>query len=132
MYLEGQQVPKDYGKAQHYFEQAAKQGDKRAMYYLGQIHQRGLGKQRDLAKAASWYKQSAELGFNKSQNEYGMLLAQGQGVKLDYVKAYAWLSLAEKNGNNKATANKNRLSQILKPEQLSQAKAAAKAMLNES
>jgi TPR repeat protein len=55
------------------FERLAKQGDKRAQYYVGRMYHLGEGRLQDRMEASRWYRMSADQGFARAQNNLGVL-----------------------------------------------------------
>jgi hypothetical protein len=68
----------------------AEAGDAEAMYYVGQIYEKGLGTPPDYAKAAEWYRQSGEKGYGPAAVNLGSLYEQGLGVEKNEVEALNW------------------------------------------
>jgi uncharacterized protein len=68
----------------------AEAGDAEAMYYVGQIYEKGLGTPPDYAKAAEWYRQAGEKGYGPAAVNLGSLYEQGLGVEKNEVEALNW------------------------------------------
>lgn len=68
----------------------AESGDAEAQYYVGQIYEKGLGRDPDYTKAAEWYEKSAEQGYSPAQNSLGFLYEKGLGVAADAEAALNW------------------------------------------
>lgn len=68
----------------------AEAGDAEAMYYVGQIYEKGLGTSPDFAKAAEWYRRAADKGDGASAVALGSLYEQGLGVEKSEVEALGW------------------------------------------
>ncbi len=66
---------------------AAEAGDPTAQTYVGEIHERGLGRARDYSTAALWYRKAADQGHPRAQLLLGTLYEKGLGVERDPVKA---------------------------------------------
>jgi hypothetical protein len=66
---------------------AAEAGDATAQTYVGEIHERGLGRARDYETAARWYRKAADQGFPRAQLLLGALYEKGLGVKRDPLQA---------------------------------------------
>lgn len=69
---------------------AAKEGDPTAQTYVGEIHERGLGRAPDYAEAAVWYRKAADQGFPRAQLRLGALYEKGLGVPRDRVRSLNW------------------------------------------
>jgi hypothetical protein len=65
----------------------AKQGDKIAQAYVGEIFEKGLGAQPDYQAAATWYRKAAEQGYSRAMINLGFLYEKGLGVAKDPVEA---------------------------------------------
>jgi hypothetical protein len=68
----------------------AREGDPQAQNYVGEIFERGLGRQPDYAQAAEWYRRAAEQDFAPAQINLGQLYEQGLGVPRDQIQAINW------------------------------------------
>ncbi len=73
---------------------AAEDGDAEAQNYVGEIFERGLGREPDYETAAKWYAKAAEQGFSAAQINLGQLYEHGLGVVPDVTKALAWYDRA--------------------------------------
>ncbi|HET8707146.1 MAG TPA: caspase family protein [Pseudomonadales bacterium] len=65
----------------------AKNGNKEAQNYVGEIYEKGLGLTPDYQTAAMWYQKSAAQDFARAQINLGNLYEKGLGVPKDPVKA---------------------------------------------
>ena len=77
----------DYRSALNVWLERARQGDAEAQYYVGTIHEKGMGRAADHAQAFSWYQRAAEQGFTKAQMALGYLYEMGLGVEQDLVES---------------------------------------------
>jgi Sel1 repeat len=68
----------------------AKEGDKVAQTYVGEMYEKGLGVQPDYGRAAEWYRKAAEQGYARAQMNFGYLYEKGLGVEKDPMTASAW------------------------------------------
>lgn len=84
----------DYATAMQLLRPLADEGDAQAQYFLGFMHEKGLGVPQDYGGAIRWYRLAAESGHPYAQNNLGVLYKNGKGVAKDYVQAYAWFALA--------------------------------------
>jgi uncharacterized caspase-like protein len=80
----------DYRTALNFWLPQAKEGDKEAQTYVGEIYEKGLGVPPDYAVAAAWYRKAAEQGDSRAQINLGHLYEKGLGVERDAVQALAW------------------------------------------
>ena len=72
----------------------AKEGDVNAQVYVGEIFERGLGREPDFAQAANWYRQAAEAGSPVGQINLAQLYEKGLGVPQDPAQAAHLYELA--------------------------------------
>lgn len=72
----------------------AKKGDVKAQIYVGEIFERGLGRQPDYRRAADWYRMAAEAGSPVAQINLAQLYEKGLGVPPDPVEAARLYELA--------------------------------------
>ncbi len=68
----------------------AKEGDKVAQTYVGEIFEKGLGIEPDYVLAAQWYRKAADQGNERAQINLGYLYEKGLGVKKDPLTALNW------------------------------------------
>ena len=61
----------------------AKQGDVEAQIYVGEIFERGMGREPDYERAAEWYRKAAESGHPVAQISLAQLYEKGLGVPQD-------------------------------------------------
>ena len=107
-------------------QQAAKQGNPDALYFIGNLLQKGEGLAKNPQEAIKWLGRSAAQGHALSQASMGKHFFEGE----DFKKAYTWLSVAVANG---ATPENMKLlqeaSKHLTPEQLQAAQSLAKKLV---
>lgn len=66
----------------------AKEGDKQAQTYVGELYERGIGGVApDYAAAANWYRKAADQGYSRAQMDLGFLYEKGLGVAKDPAQA---------------------------------------------
>lgn len=58
----------------------AEDGDAQAQFFVGQIYEKGLGRQPDGTKAASWYERAAVQEYKPAQTALAMLTERGYGA----------------------------------------------------
>lgn len=68
----------------------AEAGDAEAMYYVGQIYEKGLGTTPDFKNAADWYRKAADKGYGAAAANLGSFYEQGLGVEKNEVEALNW------------------------------------------
>ena len=92
----------DYATALKIWLPQAKEGDKIAQTYVGEIYEKGLGVAPEYALAFEWYRQAAEQGYERAQINLGYLYEKGLGVQRDPMAALDWYRKA--SGLNSAIA----------------------------
>ena len=80
----------DYATALKVWLPQAKDGDKVAQTYVGEIYEKGLGVQPDYVLAAEWYRNAAEQGYERAQINLGYLYEKGLGVEKAPMTALDW------------------------------------------
>ena len=104
-YISDQQ--KRNAEAAFSIEEAAKKGDRLAMYNLGLFYREGRNFAKDDLKAAHWLRQSCNYtpGFARAQNDVGFMYETGRGVTQDSKEAKKWFKLAAEQGYEPAQIN---------------------------
>ncbi|MDA0663166.1 MAG: tetratricopeptide repeat protein [Proteobacteria bacterium] len=78
----------------------AKEGDARAQYLAGLLHENGLsGFPVDLDEAVKWFGLAAEQGEFRAQFSLGEMYADGRGVPQDFKAAATWFRRSAEQGN---------------------------------
>lgn len=116
----------DFATALREWQPLAEQGDARAQFSFGLLHENGDGVPRDYAKARQWYEKAAAQGDAKAQLYLGMQFSFGQGGPVDLVQAYMWYSLAAGNGNAHAPGYRDDLIRQMTPAQIAEAQKRAR------
>ncbi len=93
---------KDYKTARELWLPLVEQGDPRATFYLGFMHDMGFGVPENDKEAIKWYKLAAERGDSRGLLFLGYIYDFGSGVPEDNEKAFKWYWLAAKQGFNQA------------------------------
>lgn len=62
MYELGDPFTQDFRAAAKLYEDAARGGEARAQFYLGQLYERGDGVAKNVAEALHWYRKAAHVG----------------------------------------------------------------------
>ena len=81
-------------EAFYWYKKAVVQGDKVALYGLGQCYGAGCGVEVDYALAAYYIEQSAQKGLKEAQEAIALMYKTGLGVQKDMNKAYYWQNKA--------------------------------------
>ena len=79
----------------------------RALFWVGNMYQKGRGTAVNLERAIEFYRRAALLGNTDAQNNLGLMYRYGTGVQLDREKAFAWFSIAASNGHRIAADNRD-------------------------
>ena len=90
----------DYQSALRVWMDRAREGDAEAQHYVGEIFEKGLGREPDYAEALAWYKRAAEQGYNRSQVSIGYFYERGLGVEADPNEALKWYRRAAGLGDD--------------------------------
>jgi TPR repeat protein len=109
---------KDYKTAHELWLPLAEQGEPRAQFFLGFMHDMGFGVPENDKKASKWYKLVAEQGDSRGQLFTGFMYEFGHGVPKDYEKAVKWYQLASKQGYKQAKIKIYKLAKKNSPEAL--------------
>ena len=121
-FLLGSGVPKNYGKALHWYTLAAENGNKEAQNELGFMYFVGKVVEQDVKKGADLFLQAAHNGLAIAQYNVGIMYFTGNGFEtVDLQKSCAWLNLAASNGHQPAMAARNYLESILTGKELAAA-----------
>lgn len=110
----------DVERAVTLYNQAAAEGDLRAMVSLAQLHESGTGVPQDMTAALDLYERAAEGGSADAMINLAVTLFEGQIVPKDEARAVSLLQRAAEGGSAKATFNLGVLAQdgvALAPEQ---------------
>lgn len=85
--------------------EAAAQGDRLALFEIGNRYMDGRGVEADMSKAATWYEKAAGKGFAPAEYRLASFNEKGLGVPVDVKKARAWYEKAAHQGNASAMHN---------------------------
>jgi TPR repeat protein len=105
LYVQGEQVEKNYHKAFQWYLRASVQGHAQAQNDLAALYYKGHGVPKDYREAIKWWKLSAEKNYAVAQNNLGYLYEKGQGVEKDNSMAANWYLRAAEQGYHKAQNN---------------------------
>lgn len=89
----------DYEAAMLEWAECAKEGDARAMAYIGYIYFAGLGFPQDDAKALEWFERAAEKGDPDAIASMARMYAHGWGVEKDIERAFALMERVKEEDN---------------------------------
>ena len=66
-------VPQDQAEAMAWYDEAARQGDAKALFKLGEAYERGRGEAVDPVQAMSWYTLAEEQGYERASERVARL-----------------------------------------------------------
>lgn len=92
----------NYGEAAVIWRPLAREGDPKAQFNLGLLHETGRGVTEDPAEAAAWYERAARQGVTQAQLNLAALHQTGRGVTQDPAEALYWLEVAARLGEGAA------------------------------
>ena len=93
------------GIASEALRDAARKGDRVAIYEIGVRYSQGRGVKRDMKLAADWFGRAAERGFAPGEYSLGSLHEKGVGVPRDLDRASELYASAAEKGNARAMHN---------------------------
>jgi hypothetical protein len=91
----------NYINAKMLFLKMSRQENPIANYYLGAIHEFGLGVENDLSKAAHYYRMSAARGDIDAKSKLAVLFAQKDSPLYEPISSVFWHEKAAKGGSAK-------------------------------
>ena len=98
------QTDDEYKQAARYLKKAAESGLGTALYLMGVLAERGLGRPVDMAEAIQYYAVAADKNVSSAQAKYGMALMVGQNVAKDTTRGETFLRRAALSGDAEAAA----------------------------
>jgi localization factor PodJL len=117
MYRQGLGRPRDLDLAKLWLHAAARAGEPDAQKLLGEVYVDDTAGVPDYFQAARWFREAAEQGVVDAQYNMGVLYEGGLGVPRDFAQSYFWFSLAARSGDSSAPEDRERVAQLLTPEQ---------------
>lgn len=108
-YYSGKGVQKDYTQAWQWFSKAAESDNAEALFYMGEMINKGLGVPQNPGYAAVYYTLAADQGYAEAENaitasglefEAGKAYYLSADSWLDYKKAFTWMQKAADKGND--------------------------------
>ena len=95
----------EYHLAQRLLIPLANDNHTESQFYMGMIHDMGLGVARNANAAVSWYRKAAEKGYHHAQHNLAVAYANGEGVMPNVEVALMWWKRAAKQGNTDSQYN---------------------------
>ena len=108
----------DYKSAHDKFLWLAKKENPGAQYGLGTIYENGWSVPQDYQQALTWYHLAARQGYAMAQLRLARMYYYGNGVSRDHIMAYVWSSLAAAQGDEIGRKNRDRIAELMAPEQM--------------
>ena len=109
---------KDYETARKLWTPLAEQGDPRALFFMGFMHEMGFGVPKDDKEAFKWYELAAEQGESRAQLFMAYMHDFGRGVPKDNQEAFKFYLLAVEQGYYEVKKNIYNLAKKNVPEAL--------------
>jgi len=69
LYFNGDGTPANFGAAHYWFNEAYKQKEPKATYFMGILYKSGLGVKKDMGTANKYFKEAESLGFKLNPND---------------------------------------------------------------
>ncbi len=89
----------NFPRARTEFFREAMLGHARAQFYLGEIHEGGVGVDVDYSSAFNWYHSAAQQEHAHAQRRLAYLYSHGLGTDKDESKAFVWYLRSADNGD---------------------------------
>ena len=121
----------NYEEAAQIWQPLAEEGDRKAQFNLGLLHETGRGVAQNLSAAVAWYERAARQGVTQAQLNLAALHQTGRGVTQDPTEALYWLEVAARLGEgaarNQASDAATELAPLLEDGEAEAARARASA-----
>ncbi len=104
----------------------AEQGDVKAQYFLSVMYKIGDVVTQDYEQRIYWTTKAAEQGHAKAQYNLGHIYVKGDGTPQDYVMAHMLFNIASISGTENAKTNRDKVADMMTPNQIEQAQRLAK------
>ncbi len=126
----GRGTEQDFIKAEAYYLRAAEKGHVGAQRNLGTLYYFGRINAVDHTRAFNWLIKAATSGDIKSQLMTGTMYFNGEATQKDNIRAYAWIFLSSRSGLSRAADALNKLTKIMTPQEILQAKNLAPTLIS--
>ena len=100
MYHTGSGTEQSDELAAKMWNDAAKDGDLRAVFALGLLYETGSGVPEDMQKAMDLYLEAAHNGLVQAKRKVGMMYEEGIGFDMSYTDALRWFREAADDGDS--------------------------------
>ncbi len=105
MYVHGQGVAQNWGKAADWYEKAAQAGEPQAMYCIGFMYMQSRVREYDAERSSAWFakaakglEKEAQAGDAKAMTTLSGMYGSGYGVTRNKQKSHDWLERAATAG----------------------------------
>jgi hypothetical protein len=125
----GNQSTSDIRKAIKWYEIAAKQGNRDALFNLASIFYNGNKDHmilKDYVRSAGYSRQAAESGDEIAQFSLGKMYVEGKGVIQDYIQAHMWFNVSNSNGHKPAIKLRDIIEKKMSKQQVEEAQKLAR------
>ncbi|MFP3873092.1 MAG: tetratricopeptide repeat protein [Thiohalophilus sp.] len=95
----------EYTLARRQWVPMARLGHAESQFYMGLLHDVGVGIRPDARQAIRWYRLAAEQGLPEAQQKLALAYARGEGVARDISRALRWWLRAAHQGNTDSQYN---------------------------
>ena len=111
----------DFEEAREKFQWLAERGSPDAQLGLGTLYEEGKGSPRNYEEATHWYSRAAKQGLARAQVRLARMYYFGRYVRQDNFLAYIWLTLAAQQGDETGRHNRDKVAELMSPEQVAEA-----------
>ena len=115
-----------YSEALRLLGPEAENGNPDAQYVVGKLYLEGRGILANNTIALKWIREAAWQGHKEAQVSLARMYSSGIDGKQDPFLSYIWYLVAERNGNYAFASERNKVEELLQPEQFPQALSLAK------
>ena len=116
----------DYAAALAEFTELANEGNPKAQYWLGLMHESGDGVRQDYLEARKWFERAADQGEVAAQMQLAGMYLLGHGGEPDLMRAHMWFDIASKHGMKSAEKNRDSVARKMTKRQLAKAEELAR------
>ncbi len=109
----------------------AEQGAAPAQYNLAMLYYNGDGVPKNYEIAFKWFKLAAKQGLSRAQYSLALMYMQGNEATKDYTLAHMWLNIVVSQGFDEARENRDKVEELMTPDQLESAQKLAREWLEE-
>lgn len=114
--------PRDVAQALRLIKSAAEQDYGMGQTFMGHFYNQGIGVAQNYVEAVRWFKLGAAKGCDTAWWSLSKMYQDGKGTPRNYVKAHLWINLyAAKYGGKSREEERDRLEEMMTPQQISQA-----------